>query len=61
MSHLTIARVKGVDDWKKFRGALGKIKIGKIKFNVDNFRLKKSILRRTGPVYETIEEYSLTD
>ncbi len=61
MSHLTIARIKEIDDGKKFREALGKINIKKIKFKVSNFRLKKAILRRTGPIYETLEEYDLED
>jgi len=59
MSHLTIARVKSLDDKKYFLEGLGKIKIPKIKFGVDNFMLKKSILKPEGPVYETIEEYKL--
>lgn len=59
MSHLTIARIKEVRNWKKFREIMNKIKIQKIKLNVKNFRLKKSTLRRTGPIYEILEEYTL--
>ena len=59
MSHLTIARVKKLDNKKKFLEDLRKIKIPEIKFVVDNFRLKKSILEEKGPVYETLEEYEL--
>ena len=59
MGHLTIARVKKVRDKKEFLESLNKIKIPKIKFAVESFRLKKSTLTREGPVYDTIEEYML--
>ena len=57
MSHLTIARVKSIKNKKDFLEKLGKIKIQRISFIVDNFRLKKSTLTEKGPIYETIEEY----
>jgi len=57
MSHLTIARVKYVKDKNGFIEYVSKIKSKKIKFSVDNFRLKKSELRKLGPVYETLEEF----
>ena len=59
MSHLTIARVKNVKNKKEFLDKLEKIKINKIKFDVKDFRLKKSVLTKKGPVYEPIEEYFL--
>ena len=59
MSHLTIARVKNVEDKKKFLEELEKIKIPEIKFNVDKFYLMKSELTKTGPKYEVIERYEL--
>ena len=60
MSHLTIARVKKkLKDKKKFLEQLNKIKIEKINFVVDRFKLKKSTLTSEGPVYETLEEYGL--
>ncbi len=59
MSHLTIARVKKVDDRKNFLEKLKKIKFGKMKFNVDKFIFKESNLTRKGPIYRTIEEYNL--
>ena len=58
MSHLTIARVKKVRDKGDFLKKLKDIKIPKIKFVVDSFRLKKSVLEKQGPKYETIEEYN---
>lgn len=60
MSHLTIARVKGVKEKRGFLEELEKLKIPTIKFNVNNFRLKKSVLTAEGPVYETLEEYKLS-
>jgi 2'-5' RNA ligase len=59
MSHLTIARVKSVKDKKKFLEQLEKIKIPKMKFNVENFSLKKSILTEKGSIYNDIENYKL--
>lgn len=59
MSHLTIARVKSLNDKKGFLTKLREIKIPKIKFSVENFRLKESILEEKGPVYRIIEEYGL--
>ena len=59
MSHLTIARVKNVDDKNIFLEELKKIKLPEIAFNVDNFKLKKSVLGREGPVYETLKEHGL--
>lgn len=59
MSHLTIVRVKTVRDKKNFINALNKIKIPSIKFKVSSFELKKSILTEEGPVYETVESYTL--
>jgi len=46
MGHLTIARVKNVN-------------IPKVRFKVDNFRFKSSVLGEEGPIYETLEEYNL--
>lgn len=59
MSHLTIARVKNVKNKKDFLEKLNKIKIPKIKFVVDNFKLKSSMLKPKGSVYGDIEKYNL--
>ena len=58
MSHVTISRVKSLKNKNYFLGELKKIKIPKIKFTVDKFRLKKSTLTPEGPFYETLEEYA---
>ncbi len=59
MSHLTIARVKAIKERGEFLKKLKEIKISPIKFKVNNYKLKKSTLTPDGPIYETIEEYSL--
>lgn len=59
MSHVTIARVKNCDK-KKFLAGLDKIKINKMKFEVDNFKLRKSNLTPSGPIYSVIEEFNLS-
>ncbi len=59
MSHLTIARVKRIKDKKKFLESLEKIKISEIRFVVNEFELKKSVLTEKGPVYEILREYKL--
>ncbi len=60
MSHLTIARVKSLKDKKKFLEALNNIEIPKLRFSVEKFKLKKSILSSKGPRYETLESYGLS-
>lgn len=59
MSHLTIARVKKIEDGKEFLKRLKDMEIPKIEFVVRSFNLKKSILTGAGPVYETLENYDL--
>ena len=59
MSHLTIARVKSVKNKKEFLEKLKRIKIPTMKFIIDKFKLKKSILNPEAPIYEDIEVYDL--
>lgn len=59
MSHLTIARIKYVEDRKGFRDYCENISVKKIKMKIDNFKLKSSDLRPIGPVYTTLSEYKL--
>ncbi len=59
MGHLTIARVKKVKDKKYFLEKLKKIKIPKIKFVVDNFKLKSSELKKESSVYGDVGVYEL--
>ncbi len=57
MSHLTIARVKYVDNVKLFNQEISKIKISPLSWQGNSFKLMSSTLHREGPVYETLEEY----
>lgn len=59
MGHLTIARIKKIQDKKKFNESLKKINIPKTFFIVDKFYLIESKLKKEGPEYKVIEEYSL--
>jgi len=59
MGHLTIARVKKIEDKKKFIEAMGKIKPSKLSFIIDKFYLIESNLKKEGPKYRVIEEYNL--
>ena len=59
MSHLTIARIKSVKDKAKFIQAIKNVKISKIRFTVDEFELKESVLMEKGPKYKTLERYKL--
>ncbi|MCX6707919.1 MAG: RNA 2',3'-cyclic phosphodiesterase [Candidatus Woesearchaeota archaeon] len=56
-AHITIARVKFIENKKQFKDSLNNIKLKKIKFRVDSFKLIKSTLLPVGPVYEVLEEY----
>lgn len=61
MSHLTLARVKYVNNKKGFVKHVSGIGVKDIKWKVDKFYLKKSELRPTGPIYTVIGEYSSLD
>ena len=55
--HLTIARVKYIEDKKQFIDKLKQIKVDNKKIEVDNFKLVKSTLTPKGPVYEYLEVF----
>ncbi len=57
-AHLTLGRVKSVKDKKTMQEKL-KTKTEEIKFEVKEFKLIKSTLTPEGPIYETLETYSL--
>ena len=59
MSHLTIARVKYVQNKKDFFNKLKQIKFSKIKFEIDHFYLMQSKLSSKASKYEILEEYFL--
>ncbi len=57
-AHITLARVKFIDDKKSFINQLKKIKIENKKIEVKDFRLIKSTLTSKGPIYEDLEVFS---
>jgi RNA 2',3'-cyclic 3'-phosphodiesterase len=59
MSHLTIARIKYLKDKKDFTDYVKHLSVQKLSFTIKEFQLKKSELKPLGPVYTTIEKYSL--
>jgi 2'-5' RNA ligase len=59
MGHLTIARVKKIQNKKTFLESLKKIVIPKMFFIVENFYLMESKLKKEGPEYTDLEKYNL--
>ncbi len=59
MSHLTIARVKKIEDKKRLINYLKDLEIEKMKTNIDKFYLQESKLSSRGPEYSVVEEYKL--
>lgn len=57
MSHMTITRIRYVQDVTYARQYLHHVRLPSIAFTVDTFKLKRSFLRAGGPVYETLREY----
>ena len=56
-SHLTLARVKFIENKKEFVEKLKNIKIENIKIDINNFKLVKSALTPKGPIYEDLEVF----
>lgn len=62
MGHLTIARVKSVENKKEFIEALeslDKIRNFEREFSVKEFNLMQSVLNPSGPEYKLVKSYSL--
>ena len=57
--HITLARIKKINNKELFKEKLINMKIKNLKFKVKSFKLVKSELRTTGPVYIDIKEYRL--
>ena len=60
MGHLTIARVREMQNKNDFIENLKKIKVPNMFFIVNKFYLMESFLKKNGPEYRVIEEYTLT-
>jgi len=59
-AHITLARVKFLDDRDKFFEAINKIELENLKFSVDRFLLMSSTMTPSGPIYEIVEEFEAT-
>ncbi len=56
--HLTIARVKMVEDKEQFAEQIKKLKVEPISFEVKEFKLIESTLTPEGPKYRDVAKYS---
>ena len=59
MGHITIARVKKIEDKQSFLKLINNTTINKVIFTVREFYLKESILTNEGPIYKVINKYCL--
>ncbi len=57
--HLTIARVKYIKDLKYAQDYIKHLKLPQISWTENKIKLKESVLKITGPIYTTLEEYPL--
>lgn len=55
-AHLTLARVKSVNDRSGFIKGLEKMKHAPLKFNVEFLSLVSSVLRKLGPIYTELHK-----
>jgi len=56
--HITLARVKSVNNKEEFNKKLKDLRIEEKTIEVNNFKLVKSTLTPKGPVYEDLKEFS---
>lgn len=59
MSHLTIARIKEVENKKRFIELINKINIPEMRFQINHFNLMQSYLKSSGPEYKILEKFNL--
>jgi len=58
-SHITLARVKKINNKEGFLKKIEKLKINALSFEVNEFFLKKSTLTDKGPIYGDVEKFKL--
>jgi|SRR3989338_1573801 len=56
-AHITLGRVKYLEDKERVLNRLKEIKVDGDRFIVDSFKLMKSALTRQGPIYGLVEEF----
>ena len=59
-AHLTVGRIKSIRRKEDFQNSVRSIHIEPKKFQIDSYQLMKSELKKTGPVYEIIENIPLS-
>jgi len=57
LSHVTLARVKHVSDRQRLHDVVNALKLEPILFEINSFVLKQSVLKQTGPEYQTIATF----
>ncbi len=57
-AHITIARVKFVEDKKEFKELLKNISVPPLEFEIKSFELVSSTLTPEGPVYKILKRFS---
>jgi len=60
MSHLTIARIKHLSDKESLKKLISNLSVDASEFIISSFFLKKSELKKDGPIYTTLEEFYST-
>lgn len=58
-AHVTLARVKNLEDKKSLIEQLKKIQVENVKFEIKDFRLIKSTLTPKSPIYEDLMRFNL--
>ena len=59
VSHVTLARIKGVEDRERLAREINHCVVNPLSFEIDQFVLKQSVLLPEGPIYTDIAVYKL--
>ncbi len=59
VTHITVARIKGIKDKQVFFNKLNEVAPKKMFFIVNQFSLVKSILKRKGPEYKSLGDFQM--
>ena len=57
-SHVTVARIKGIDDMASFLSELDETVVPFVQWTINSFVLKRSVLGPDGPVYSELKRYN---